>query len=213
MGDTIDRRRRQLLLGGAAGLLTLPALGAERLLTPRQTAGPFYPDLPLLDRDNDLTRVEGRTGVAEGRIADLSGQVLDASGKPLSGVRVEIWQCDNNGRYRHSGDERRVAMDENFQGFGHTYSDQRGRYRFRTIRPVPYPGRTPHIHAAVFREGMPPFVTQIYVAGEPRNGEDFLFRRIPTELRPLVLADFRADPGSPVELSARFDFILRPGIA
>lgn len=213
MGDTIDRGRRQLLLGAAAGLLTLPAWGAGRLLTPRQTAGPFYPDLPILDRDNDLTRIEGKTGIARGRITDLTGRVLDAAGSPLPGLRVEIWQCDNNGRYRHSRDDREVAMDENFQGLGHAVTDAEGRYRFRTIRPVSYPGRTPHIHAAVFRPGLRPFVTQIYVADEPRNSEDFLFQRIPTELRPLVLADFRPDPGGEAELSARFDFVLVEGIA
>jgi len=212
MGETIDIRRRRLLLGGAGGLLSLPLWSAERLLTPRQTAGPFYPDQPLLDRDNDLTRVADRSGVAQGRISELTGRVLDEAGNPLPGVRIEIWQCDHNGRYRHSRDRRSVAMDENFQGFGHTLADSAGRYRFRTIRPVPYPGRTPHIHAAVYREGMTPFVTQIYVADEPRNSEDLLFRRIPVELRPLVLADFLPVSQAEAELAARFDFVLTAGI-
>ena len=208
MDQPIDNRRRALLLGATSGLLSLPAWGATQLLTPRQTAGPFYPDLPLLDRDNDLTRIEGRPGVARGRISELTGRVLDAAGQPLPGVRVEIWQCDQNGRYRHSRDDHGAEMDEHFQGFGQTLTDADGRYRFRTIRPVPYPGRTPHIHAAVFRDGMRPFVTQIYVADEPRNSEDFLFRRIPAEQRQLVLADFRPVNTPQAELAASFDFIL-----
>ncbi|MEJ2575993.1 MAG: protocatechuate 3,4-dioxygenase [Gammaproteobacteria bacterium] len=210
MAATFDLRRRMLLAGGA-GLLALPLGATPRQPTPSQTAGPFYPRTPPLDQDNDLTRIAGREGVAEGRISDLSGQVLDSNGRPLSGLRVEIWQCDAHGRYRHPGDRQAAPMDPNFQGFGKTVTDSSGRYRFRTIRPVPYPGRTPHIHAAVFREGERPFVTQIYVAGEAGNQEDFLFRRIPEELRRLVLADFA--PGSEAELSARFDFVLAEPLA
>ncbi|MGD8589374.1 MAG: protocatechuate 3,4-dioxygenase [Chromatiales bacterium] len=213
MSDSIDLRRRRILAGAGTGLLSLPLWSAERLLTPRQTAGPFYPDLPMLDKDNDLTRVADETGIAEGQITDLVGRVLDTNGKSVNGARVEIWQCDINGRYRHSRDTQSTPMDPHFQGFGHTLTDVDGRYRFRTIRPVPYPGRTPHIHAAVFREGAEPFVTQIYVADDPRNAEDFLFQRIPVELRPLVVSEFIPVPSEPAQLRAEFDFILATVLA
>ncbi|MES9862176.1 MAG: protocatechuate 3,4-dioxygenase [Candidatus Thiodiazotropha sp. LLP2] len=206
MPETIDNRRRTLICG-AACLLTLPA-HAQDLLTPSQTPGPFYPDLPILDQDNDLTRIAGRDGIAEGIISELSGHLVNINGSPLAGVRIEIWQCDHNGRYRHSRDDNSEPMDKNFQGLGHSVTDQMGRYRFRTILPVPYPGRTPHIHAAIFRSGMKPFVTQIYIEGEPRNSNDFLFQRIPSELRPLVLAKFKPSNNEPVELAAQFNFIL-----
>jgi protocatechuate 3,4-dioxygenase beta subunit len=193
-------------------VLAAPAATAALALTPRQSAGPFYPNQPLLDDDNDLTRVPGRDGQASGIISDLGGRVLDQNGRPLVGARIEIWQCDANGRYRHSGDRRDVEPDPAFQGFGKTLTDAEGRYRFRTIRPVPYPGRTPHIHAAVFREGAEPFVTQIYVAGEARNADDFLFRRIPSEVRHLATADFQAGAaGEPQR--ADFDFILASVLA
>ncbi|MCU7806436.1 MAG: intradiol ring-cleavage dioxygenase [Candidatus Thiodiazotropha sp. (ex Semelilucina semeliformis)] len=208
MNEQIDKTRRHLFIGTGIGLLSLPAWGAGRLLTPRQTAGPFYPDLPLPDKDSDLTHIPGIAGIAAGEITDLSGQVLDAGGNPLDSVRIEIWQCDANGRYRHSGDNQAIPMDPNFQGFGHTLTDQKGRYRFRTIRPVSYPGRTPHIHAAVFRQGMRPFVTQIYIADDPRNAEDFLFQRIPVELRPLAVADFIPSNKNGATFSASFDFVL-----
>jgi protocatechuate 3,4-dioxygenase beta subunit len=71
-------------------------------------------------------------------------------------------------------------------------TDADGGYHFRTIRPVPYHGRTPHIHTAVFLPGERPFVPPIYIAGEPRNQEDFLYLSIPTEQRRLVEAEFRA---------------------
>ncbi len=211
MEPITDSRRRRLLLG-TLGLLTVssPLMAANRLLTtPAQPAGPFYPLQLPLDDDNDLTRVTGRSGVAKGEISDLAGRILDINGNPLEGLRIEIWQCDANGRYRHPADPGASDPDERFQGHGHSVTDAQGRYRFRTIRPVPYPGRTPHIHAAVFAPGERPFVTQIYVQGEARNGEDFLFRRIPEDRRRLVLAEFApAEQGSGAQLQASFDLVL-----
>jgi protocatechuate 3,4-dioxygenase beta subunit len=186
------QRRRLLVTAGTAGLLTLAGPATANLLTPRQSAGPFYPDEPLLDDDSDLVHVAGRDDVASGEITDLRGRLLDLNGRPLQGTRIEIWQCDANGRYRHSRDPGQRAVDPAFQGLGHSVSDAEGHYRFLTIRPVPYPGRTPHIHVAVYPAGDKPFVTQLYVAGEPRNDGDFLYRRIPSDRRHLVTADFVA---------------------
>jgi protocatechuate 3,4-dioxygenase beta subunit len=203
-----DQIRRGLLLGLGAGLIGGPA-AAARLLepTPRQAAGPFYPvELPL-DDDNDLIRVEGQPTEAEGRSTNLSGRILDRNGRPLAGMRIEIWQCDANGRYRHPRD-RGPAPDPGFQGHGATVSDAEGRYRFRTIHPVPYPGRTPHIHVAVFPSGERPFTTQLYVEGETRNDSDFLFHYIPEEARSRVLARFEPEPRGDAELRARFDLVL-----
>lgn len=140
-----------MFLSAVGCVLISPLAVAKALLpgTPAQTAGPFYPPVLPLDDDADLTRVEGTPGQADGRITDLAGRVLDNSGRPLSGVRVEIWQCDANGRYRHPAERGSAPIDPCFQGHGRTVTDSLGRYWFRTIRPVPYPGRTPHIHAAV----------------------------------------------------------------
>lgn len=198
--------RRYFLLSLAA--CSLPVSGAQRLLTPSQTAGPFYPDTLPLDSDNDLVRVAGESSPALGEVTDLSGRLLDRNGQPLRGVRIEIWQCDANGRYHHPRDRGGMPRDGGFQGFGFTRADEQGRYRFRTIRPVPYPGRTPHIHVAVFPEGRKPFVTQLYVAGEPGNGDDFLYRRIAPELRELVTAEFRPGADAGVEWLAEKDIIL-----
>jgi protocatechuate 3,4-dioxygenase beta subunit len=204
-----DARRRRVLMA-LAGLLVPASPLAARLLqvTPRQTAGPFYPvELPL-DDDNDLTRVSGRAERAAGRISDLDGRLLDVNGRTLPGLRVEIWQCDANGHYHHPRDPGRGEPDPNFQGHGRTVTDGDGRYRFRTIRPVPYPGRTPHIHLAVFRDGAEPFTTQVYVAGEPRNDTDWIYQRIPAELRPRVTAEFMPAGGAGTELRASFDVVL-----
>jgi len=205
-----DIKRRKLLLG-AAGLLpvmALPALAAKPQPTPRAPAGPFYPTELPLDDDNNLVSVAGQEAHALGQVSDLSGRLLDINGKPLSGVRIEIWQCDANGRYRHPRDPSRSPIDPGFQGFGHATTDTQGRYRFRTIRPVPYPGRTPHIHVAVRPRGSEPLVTQLYVAGDPRNADDFLYRRIPVEQRHLVTAAFQPAQDRDAPLQAHWDITL-----
>ncbi len=211
--NRVAQRRRQLLLGSGAALLAAPLTASQLTLTPSQMLGPFYPVTPPLHKDNDLTQVEGRSRRAAGEIADLYGRVVDMDGRAMAGLRVEIWQCDANGRYRHPRDRQAIAEDPNFQGFGHTITDDEGRYRFRTIRPVPYPGRTPHIHAAVFQEGARPFVTQIYVAGEALNLRDGLFTRVPEALRPLLLTEFVPVEDPVASLVAKFDFVLSPILA
>lgn len=209
----MSRTRRHFLVG-AAGLFTtlaLPPSARAALLTPRQPAGPFYPTELPLDDDNDLVQVAGQEKVANGRISDLSGRLFDRNGRPLAGMRIEIWQCDAHGRYRHPRDPGRRPIDPGFQGFGHTLTDGDGRYRFRTIRPVPYPGRAPHIHVAVRPRGVEPFVTQLYVAGETRNADDFLFRRIPVEQRARILAEFV--PGADITLPLRAEWDILLGVA
>ncbi len=171
----IARRRMLEIAAGSAAVFSLGGAGQAATLpaTPRQTAGPFYPLSIPADSDNDLVQVSGHNGTAKGTVSYVSGHILDPDGRTLSGVRVEIWQCDTNGRYHYVRDASAdTPLDENFQGYGQTVTDEKGGYRFRTIRPVPYPGRTPHIHFAVSGPGLARFTTQMYVAGEPLNEHD-----------------------------------------
>src|SRR6185437_4802826 len=138
--------RRRLLDDTAATVVAVPARGAWAAFaaTPRQTAGPFYPRTLPLDSDNDLARVTGHAQDAAGTITHISGRILDLDGEPVADAKVEIWQCDSHGRYHHVYDHNRAPLDPDFQGYGVAVSARDGGYRFRTIRPVPYPGRTPH---------------------------------------------------------------------
>lgn len=206
----MDESRRCFARGLAAALGVCASTGALGALsaTPRQSAGPFYPSERPLDDDSDLTRVTGQPARASGEISDLDGRVLDVNGRAVAGARVEIWQCDANGRYRHPGDPGRADIDPGFQGFGHAIADTGGRFHFRTIRPVAYPGRTPHIHVAVIAGGEHPFVTQLYVAGDARNERDFLYRRIAVERRDRVTVDFAASNVPGVDYSASWDIVL-----
>lgn len=213
--------RRRMLGASAVGLagLVLPGifrpLAAEALPpTPAQTPGPFYPLSYPADSDNDLVHVSGRSEPASGVVTRIAGRVLDRDGHPVTGARVEIWQCDANGRYHHVRDDRADRpRDDNFQGYGRTVTDGSGGYHFLTIRPVPYPGRTPHIHFAVLAGGRQPFVTQMYVAGEPGNDRDQLLRSIsdPAARDRIIVALQPAPAIGRDALAGAFDIVLGAG--
>jgi protocatechuate 3,4-dioxygenase, beta subunit len=177
--------------------------------TPRQTEGPFYPDRLPLDTDNDLIIVNDSITPAVGEITHLSGKVLDSSGNPLHDALVEIWQVDGNGVYLHSA-SRHAQRDANFQGFGRFLTGTSGEYYFRTVKPVPYPGRTPHIHFKIKRLGADEFTTQCYIKGFPQNERDGIYRRIrDPKARESVSVDFKPIKESKAgELAARFDIVL-----
>lgn len=172
----MTRISRRALLGAAPLLLAPRGAWAAVLPTPRQTEGPFYPaELPS-DADSDLVKIEGAVREAGGEILHLAGQAVDGDARPLGGLRVEIWQCDANGVYLDQRNQDR--RDAAFQGFGHAVTDAAGAFAFRTIVPVPYPGRTPHIHVKVLRDGRELLTTQLYRAGFAQNESDGLYRRL-----------------------------------
>jgi len=202
-------RRRWLRTAAVAGLSLAagPALGLAK--TPRQSTGPFYPYDHALETDADLVRVGGRSALARGVITHLSGMVKDHRGRAVPDARVEIWQCDANGRYHHPRDRRNAPLDENFQGYGRSRTAADGSYRFRTIRPVAYPGRAPHIHFTVRGPGFEPLVTQMYVEGAPENARDRLLDRVRDPARRAsIVVPFEPHPDEPDQRIAHFDIVL-----
>jgi protocatechuate 3,4-dioxygenase beta subunit len=204
---------RRLLLAATGGLLTsapLSALAEALTLTPAQTEGPFYPrELPL-DRDNDLATVAGAAQGAKGTIAHVFGTVRDVLGRAVTGARVEIWQCNTFGKYHDARDRRIAPLDPGFQGFGATLTDSEGRWRFRTIRPVAYPGRTPHIHFAILPSGGGRLVTQMYVEGEAGNARDGVYRAIRDDAARRSVT-VTLDPAEEIEakaLAGEFNIVL-----
>lgn len=205
--------RRLFLKGVALGAaaFTVPGAFAQELVrTPAQMEGPFYPDRLPLDTDNDLIVINDALTPAVGEVTHLTGRVLGATGSPIRNALVEIWQVDNSGAYLHSGTDNRDRRDRNFQGFGRFLTGANGEYYFRTVKPVPYPGRTPHIHFKVKTRGQPEFTTQLYVRGEPGNARDGIYTRIrDVRARESVTVAFAPLPQSRAgELAARFDIIL-----
>lgn len=223
----IPRFTRRTFLGGlatgAASLAAARAFSEERMRwiegdgfadeltkTPAQTEGPFFPDKLPLDKDNDLVIGGPSTTPAVGEVTHLHGRVLDTKGEPIKGVIVEIWQVDNNGAYIHSGSDNRDKLDRNFQGYGAFETASKGEYKFRTIKPVAYPGRTPHIHVKVRKGDRELLTTQCYVKGERQNDRDGILLGIrDPKSRASVIVPFERIEGSKAgELRAKFDIVL-----
>lgn len=201
-------RSRRRIVGGLAATLALPVFIRDALAqmslrpTPSQTEGPFYPVTLPDDTDFDLL-AQGRLRYTRGNATSLTGTVTDTSGRPLRGAVVEIWQCDEQGHYHHPGDGGRA--DPAFQGFGRVVAGSDGSYRFRTIRPVAYTGRTPHIHVKVKLAERELLTTQLYVEGDPGNERDGLWRRLGAADRAAITVPFQPAADG---LQARFAIVV-----
>ena len=211
--ERILNRRRLLQTGCSlsAIAMTTPGVFADLIETPRFTEGPFYPDKLPLDTDNDLLVINDSIKPAVGEITHMSGRVLDSKGDPIRNAFVEIWQVDNNAVYLHTGDTtNRDNQDVNFQGYGRFLTDAKGQYYFRTIKPVPYPGRTPHIHVGVSRNGRRILTTQLFVKGHPQNARDGVLRGVrDAKAVESVMGDFTPLKNSKLgELTVDFDIVL-----
>jgi protocatechuate 3,4-dioxygenase beta subunit len=207
---------RRIFIGSAAvgalgtASLFVPGVFAEKLMqTPSQTEGPFYPDKMPLDTDNDLLIINDSITPAVGTVTHLSGRILDRRGDPIRNATVEIWQVDNNASYLHTKSDNYAKRDRNFQGFGRFETGSTGEYRFRTIKPIVYPGRqAPHIHFMVKLKGRDKFTTQCYIKGHPGNAVEFVLKATPARLRDALIVDF-TPMSSPIgELAAKFDIVL-----
>ena len=176
---------RRLLVAGLAGSIVLPLARAQKprplATTPSQTLGPFYPRDPIErpdETDADLLRLEGDRVLTKGIPVYLTGKVTDRRGTAIAGALVELWQCDANSVYHHPDGGAESRRDPNFQGYGIAKTDAGGAFHFRTIRPVAYPGRTPHIHVRVQAADGRVLATQLYLPDDPGNRTDFLFARL-----------------------------------
>jgi protocatechuate 3,4-dioxygenase beta subunit len=210
--------RRRYFLAGAAGSVLAPlavaqtASGALRL-SPSQTLGPFYPrnasERPA-ETDADLLRVDGDRVLTKGVPIYLTGRVLDRRGQPLVNAAVEIWQCDANAVYHHPAGGAETERDPNFQGYGVGRTDNAGAFHFRTIKPVAYPGRTPHIHVRV-QAPASAFVTQLYLPDDPGNRRDFLFSRMSADEQAALTLKFEptSAAGATHELARATQLIAR----
>jgi protocatechuate 3,4-dioxygenase beta subunit len=187
---------------------------AQQIIETASTGeGPFYPNKLPLDADNDLLIINDEITPAVGTITHLTGRVLTTTGQPVRNAFVEIWQADNTGSYINTIGRQETGNDKNFQGYGRFLIDARGRYYFRTIKPVDYTlieiFRAPHIHVAISRNGRRIFTTQLLVAGHPANARDPVVQELSRRALQTLLVDFKPLPGSKVgELTAHFDVVL-----
>jgi protocatechuate 3,4-dioxygenase, beta subunit len=182
--------RRSLIVGAAlaAGCATEKAVAA---LTPAEIEGPFYPAVRPVETDVDLTRLAGQSQRALGQIIEVTGRVLDRQGRPLSGARVELWQCNAAGRYDHPGDTSTSPLDPGFQSYADLLSGPDGQFRVTSVMPAAYlvpemkRRRTPHIHFKLRGAGAS-LTTQMYFPGEALNVSDFIIKQMDEDVRALI---------------------------
>ena len=199
---SILSRRTILAAAGSTLVPFAPAFAAGLVPTPAQTEGPFYPTGFPADMDNDLVQVRGQAAQAMGQILHLQGRVIDLGGGVRGGAMIEIWQCDAQGLYDHPRQPGLARRDAAFQGYGRMLVDAEGRYSFRTLKPVAYPGRTPHIHLKVATADGRRLTSQFYVAGDPQNERDGVFRsaiRVPGQRERI---EMKLEPASGLEPNA-----------
>lgn len=197
--------RRALIKAGAgiaAGAFTARVVAEPSGATPANPEGPFYPTHQQVDKDTDLTLIDGHTERAQGEVIRVTGQVLDENGDPVEGALVDIWQANTHGRYHHEDDTSSAPEDPNFQGWGMVKTDAEGRYAFTTIKPGAYKvggnwSRPPHIHYKVSRRGYHELTTQMYFSGESLNDADRLLQSVAEEERGLLVVDFTEIDGIP----------------
>jgi protocatechuate 3,4-dioxygenase, beta subunit len=133
--------------------------------TPQDTEGPYYPTAWAGEVDADLATYQGKP-FGRGTPMEIQGRVRDISGGLVAQAQVEIWQCDDTGKYRHPRDDGEGPAQRGFQGFGRMRTAADGAYAFRTIKPVMYGGRPPHVHFRVIAAGFTTLTTQMYFTGE-----------------------------------------------
>ena len=209
----IPLNRRKLLhslLLATGGIITGDLYAEALTLTPRSTEGPYYPDHLPLDQDNDLTQIVGGKAPAGGVVTEIGGRLLNVDGKPIHDAVIELWQADNNGCYLHSkGVQKGKERDPQFQGFGKITTNAKGEYRFRTIQPALYTGRTRHYHFAVVQNSKRMLTTQLYFAGEPQNERDGILRGIRDEAQRLsVIREFKPMSTGNQDLLATWDIVI-----
>ena len=198
-------------LGGAAVYLAKPFQGrqlsaAEKQacgLTVEAVEGPYFVSgmAELKDGDLNFTRLPGVS-------IEISGHVYDGldAAKPLAGAAVEIWHADSDGSYHPNGNGPSTGYQTAELALrGFVLTDSEGRYRFTTIYPGEYSGRTRHIHFKIRGPGKPELTTQLIVPAKPGDtlnfDEDDIAEGLPN--CQLLVLDETSSPAK-----ATFDFRL-----
>ena len=149
----------------------------------------------------------------------VAGRVLDEDGKPVSRTLVEVWQANSAGRYIHERDQHPAPLDPNFTGKGQFLTNERGEWRFVTIKPGAYPWRNTHnawraqhIHFSLFGPAfVTRIVTQMYFPGDPLLADDPLFNGVSdAAARERLISRYDGSLSEPEwALGYRWDIVLR----
>jgi protocatechuate 3,4-dioxygenase, alpha subunit len=174
--------------------------------TPSQTIGPFFRPALIDATGSNLVRKETR-----GDRVTIEGRIIDGDGAPVTDAMIEIWQANAEGKYDHPEDDQEKLVDPAFHGYGRTCTDEKGIFRFETIKPGSVPGsdgklQAPHINVSIFARGLlKRLVTRIYFPDDPLNATDALLNSAPSQRRSTMIAAW----SDPAHRMIRFDIILQ----
>jgi protocatechuate 3,4-dioxygenase beta subunit len=206
-----------------------PAYTSTVLRAPRQPmvplrqsltelTGPVYGPGDVRPLDDDLTRNAVKTGEPIGERIIVVGRVLDDTGRPIRSALVEVWQANAAGRYHHQVDRHPAPLDPNFTGAGRCLTNERGEYRFTTIKPGAYPWknhlnawRPAHIHFSIFGVNfLQRLVTQMYFPGDPLLPLDPIYNSVPdADARRCLIARYDHATTQPEwALGYQFDLVV-----
>jgi protocatechuate 3,4-dioxygenase beta subunit len=184
-----------------------------------EITGPLFNDIKLEPGENDLARNADTGKEAMGERIIVVGRVLDEDDKPVPNTLIEIWQANAAGRYHHPVDQHNAPLDPNFIGAGRCVTNDKGEYRYLTIKPGAYPWlnhpnawRPAHIHLSLFGPSfVTRLVTQFFFPGDPLIPHDPILNSIPTRSgRERLMASYAHDVTEPeFALGYRFDIVLR----
>lgn len=186
-GQKCDGKRQEyILLSDVLGVsMLVDAINHRRPrgATENTVLGPFYVHgAPEIRNGDDMA------AGWKGEPTYVSGRVLDGTGRPIPGALLDIWQSSADGRY-----DVQLPDTGGKQLRARLRADDEGRFRFRTIKPTPYPvptdgpvglilermGRHPmrpaHLHFIVSAPGYETVVTHLFVKGDPYLGSDVVF--------------------------------------
>lgn len=183
-----------------------------------ELTAPVYGHDDIQELDDDLTKNAVVNGEPVGERIIVVGQVLDEDNNPVPNALIEIWQANSTGRYIHKKDQHDAPLDPNFKGAGRVLTNEKGEYRFTTIKPGAYPWRNhenawrpAHIHFSVFGQAfISRLVTQMYFPGDPLHKLDPIMNGIPDQKgRERLISSYAHDITTPVwALGYRFNIVL-----
>lgn len=197
------------VLATTKSTLALNACG----ITPGQTSGPFYPVNEQADKDSDLTYVQNKNQRALGEVIIIRGVVSGKDCRPIKNAIVEIWQACASGRYNHPQDPNKAKLDKNFQYWGRATTNEKGEYKFITIKPGEYVAienewtRPPHIHFKIHLRGYEELTSQLYFSHEKHNAKDKVLLRTPANERSRLMVDLQGD-GKSYPKVGEFNIVL-----
>jgi|TARA_B110000503_G_scaffold141806_1_gene236460 hydroxyquinol 1,2-dioxygenase len=194
-------RQEYILLSDVMGVsMLVDSINSRRPIgaTENTVLGPFHlegaPDMEF--GANICLDIKGEPMVVNGRITDVSG-------RPLEGVKLDVWQANDEGFY--DVQQKGVQPDFNLRGVFHSRPD--GSYLLIGVKPRHYPipndgpvgqllnklgrnnRRPAHLHFIISAEGYQKVTTHIFVSGDPYINDDAVFGVKESLLRDFVHID------------------------